>query len=135
MHASARSADLIAASQAFHWFDHARFFAEVRRVARPGAVLAVWCYGLDVELAAPPFEIRVTWRIEQLIGYLETWSALATYRRVRGDDPMPVIVPKIERAWGAADEREVRWPVGMRAFRVQPGATPQPRWPRSVVRA
>lgn len=38
------SADLVTVAQAFHWFDHARFYDEVRRVAAPGGVLAVWCY-------------------------------------------------------------------------------------------
>jgi SAM-dependent methyltransferase len=39
-------ADLLTVAQAFHWLDHARFFAEVRRVVHPGGVLAVWCYNL-----------------------------------------------------------------------------------------
>jgi ubiquinone/menaquinone biosynthesis C-methylase UbiE len=41
------SADLVTAAQAFHWFAHDRFFAEVERVLRPGGLLAVWCYGLS----------------------------------------------------------------------------------------
>jgi ubiquinone/menaquinone biosynthesis C-methylase UbiE len=39
-----RCFDLVTVSAAIHWFDRPRFFAEVRRVARPGAVLAVWSY-------------------------------------------------------------------------------------------
>jgi SAM-dependent methyltransferase len=39
------SASLVCVSQALHWFDLAAFHAEVRRVARPGAVLAVSAYG------------------------------------------------------------------------------------------
>ena len=38
------SVDLIAVAQALHWFDLPAFYAEVRRVARPGGALAVWCY-------------------------------------------------------------------------------------------
>jgi SAM-dependent methyltransferase len=154
--ADAGSADLVTASQAFHWFDHAKFFEEARRVLRPGGVLAVWCYGFaeitpevdavvmelyegtlgkywgperrvveDLyrgiafpsslrEIEAPKFEIRARWRVEQLVGYLGTWSALATYRRERGEDPMLTVVPKIEAAWGEA-AREVRWAIGVRA--------------------
>jgi SAM-dependent methyltransferase len=37
-------ADLVTVSAALHWFDRPRFYAEVRRVARPGAILAVWSY-------------------------------------------------------------------------------------------
>ena len=43
---AAGSVDLVAAAQALHWFDSARFFAEARRVLAPGGVVAVWCYGL-----------------------------------------------------------------------------------------
>jgi SAM-dependent methyltransferase len=37
--------DLVAVAQALHWFDLPAFCAEAARVARPGAVLAAWCYG------------------------------------------------------------------------------------------
>ncbi|MFJ4457289.1 class I SAM-dependent methyltransferase [Pseudomonas sp. NPDC089392] len=41
-----RSADLITAAQAAHWFDLPRFYAEARRVASPGAILALISYGV-----------------------------------------------------------------------------------------
>ena len=41
-----RSADLITAAQAAHWFDLPRFYAEARRVANPGAILALISYGV-----------------------------------------------------------------------------------------
>ncbi len=41
-----RSIDAVTVAQALHWFDRPAFFAEVARVARPGAVLAVWTYNL-----------------------------------------------------------------------------------------
>ncbi len=40
------SADLITVAQALHWFDLDAFYAEVRRVAKPDGVLAVWTYSL-----------------------------------------------------------------------------------------
>ena len=40
------AAGLLVAAQAFHWFDHAAFFAEVKRVVRPGGTLAIWCYAI-----------------------------------------------------------------------------------------
>jgi SAM-dependent methyltransferase len=50
-----RSASLVTAAQAAHWFDLPAFHAEVRRIARPGALLALISYGvpkLDEELDA-----------------------------------------------------------------------------------
>jgi SAM-dependent methyltransferase len=40
------SVDLVAAAQAFHWFDFDRFFAEVRRVLAPGGAVVLWTYNL-----------------------------------------------------------------------------------------
>lgn len=38
--------DLITVGQALHWFDREVFYQEVKRVAKPGALLAAWGYGL-----------------------------------------------------------------------------------------
>ncbi|WP_120633806.1 class I SAM-dependent methyltransferase [Ruegeria sp. EL01] len=40
------SVDLVTAAQAAHWFDLDAFYAEVRRVARPDALLALISYGV-----------------------------------------------------------------------------------------
>lgn len=40
------TADLVTVAQALHWFDIDAFHAEVRRVVRPGAILAEWSYDL-----------------------------------------------------------------------------------------
>ena len=39
-----RSADLVTAAAAAHWFPHEAFHAEVRRVIKPGGMVAVWTY-------------------------------------------------------------------------------------------
>ena len=44
------STDLVTVAQAIHWFDLDRFYAEARRVLKPGGVIAAWTYTLlDVE--------------------------------------------------------------------------------------
>lgn len=40
------SADLVTIAQALHWFDFDRYYAEVRRVLKPGGVIAAWTYQL-----------------------------------------------------------------------------------------
>lgn len=40
------SCDLVTVAQAVHWFDTTAFYAEVRRVLRPGGVIAIWGYVL-----------------------------------------------------------------------------------------
>jgi len=41
-----RSVDLVAAAQAAHWFDLKLFYPEVRRVLRPGGIVALWQYAV-----------------------------------------------------------------------------------------
>ncbi len=54
---SSGSVDLVTAAQAAHWFDVEAFYAEARRVLRPGGVIAVWCYNLC--RIAPPIDERL----------------------------------------------------------------------------
>lgn len=46
------STDAICVAQALHWFERDGFFAECRRVLRPGGVLVVWGYQ-DIEVPGP----------------------------------------------------------------------------------
>ena len=154
--------DLVTVAQALHWFDLTRFYQEARRVARPGAVLAVWCYGvcevpaasgnaelqhyysnivgphwtperhlvesgyrtLDFptpELQPPAFTMRLEWSLDQLLGYVSSWSASARYLKERGEDPVPRLRSALLIHWGAATSRyTVQWPVSLRAARLKP---------------
>jgi ubiquinone/menaquinone biosynthesis C-methylase UbiE len=38
------SASLVTVAQALHWFDHAAFYAEVKRVLKPDGLFAAWAY-------------------------------------------------------------------------------------------
>jgi SAM-dependent methyltransferase len=40
------SCDAVVVAQALHWFDLPRFWQEVGRTARPGALFAAWSYGM-----------------------------------------------------------------------------------------
>ena len=48
------SVDLVVAAASIHWFDLTRFYAEVRRVIRPGGVVAAWTY--HVAHLSPPLD-------------------------------------------------------------------------------
>lgn len=60
----AGTVDLVTAAQAAHWFDRPKFYAEVKRVLRPGGIVALWSYWLA----------RVTPEIDRVIDrfYTET---------------------------------------------------------------
>jgi SAM-dependent methyltransferase len=64
---SPASVDLITVAQALHWFDRPAFYAEVRRVARPGAVIAAWTYGVH-HIEGSQINATVRHFYEQVVG-------------------------------------------------------------------
>lgn len=64
------------------------------------------------ETAAPSFQINCEWNLAQLIGYLNTWSALGHYKKINGANPLTDIFPALQKTWGG-DEiiRQVCFPV------------------------
>jgi hypothetical protein len=70
------------------------------------------------EVPTPPFELRVRWSPRQLQEYLGSWSAVATYRRERGVDPVAPLMEHIAKLWGPSDRsRDITWPLGLRVGR------------------
>jgi SAM-dependent methyltransferase len=69
------------------------------------------------ELDVPVFDMRMAWSVDDLIGYLGTWSPLVRFRRERGFDPLAQIVPELRAAWGDPAERTIVWPFSVRVFR------------------
>jgi len=61
------SVDLVVVAQALHWFVGEPFFAEVRRVVRPGGVFAAWTYALP-HFQSEPIEQVVHHFIADLLG-------------------------------------------------------------------
>lgn len=65
---AAGSIDLITIAQALHWFRLDEFYAEARRVARSGALIAAWSYGrtiidpaVDAAITRFHFETLADW--------------------------------------------------------------------------
>jgi SAM-dependent methyltransferase len=70
------------------------------------------------EVRPPAFELRVRWSLSQLQEYISSWSAVASYRRERGEDPVAPLMERIVKFWGPVDRlREVTWPLGLRVGR------------------
>ena len=68
-------------------------------------------------LSAPPFGMRKHWTIEELAGYLSTWSATRRYIAGNGSDPVAPFIDGLRAIWGAG-RRDVRWPLTVLAGRV-----------------
>jgi Methyltransferase domain len=71
------------------------------------------------EIPMPSFELRVIWTLGQLGDYLRSWSAVAQYRRDRGEDPVAPLLERLKNGWGAPERtREIVWPLGLRLGRI-----------------
>lgn len=67
------------------------------------------------EEEAPSFSMTANWRLEQLLGYLGTWSATQRYCKEQGMDPLDELRPRIQAAWGGQERtRTIRWPLSLR---------------------
>lgn len=72
------------------------------------------------ETQVPPFAMRAEWTLDQLCGYLGTWSAVAAYRKERQEDPVEPVRKQILGDWGdPAVTRTMLWPLSVRAFEVR----------------
>jgi len=72
------------------------------------------------EVAAPKFAIEARLTIEELVGYIGTWSAVTRYRADRGRDPLPILIHELGAAWGkdATEPHTITWPLFIRAGRI-----------------
>ncbi len=71
------------------------------------------------ESAAPLIELKSIWSLEEMEGYLHSWSATLEFMRIKGYDPVQEMHSQLAQAWGAPErERLVRWPLYFRIGRV-----------------
>jgi len=69
------------------------------------------------EITTPQFEMVAEWSVEQLLGYLRTWSATQRFMASEKRDPLMEIEAELRRAWGER-QRKVVWPLTVKVGRV-----------------
>ena len=71
------------------------------------------------EFTAPDFVIEQPMTLDDVAGYVRTWSATRAFVRHHRQDPVDGLVAELAHAWRAPQQtRLVRWPVAMRIGRV-----------------
>jgi ubiquinone/menaquinone biosynthesis C-methylase UbiE len=66
------------------------------------------------KLPSPSFRMSAKWTIKQLIGYINTWSAVKRYRNNMGSDPLESIEKELTRLGNIHSEfMDVYWPLSV----------------------
>jgi len=72
------------------------------------------------EIAAPEFALELSWNLDQVAGYVSSWSATARYMRAKGSDPVPLLRHSLAAVWpDTGSEVALRMPLGLRAARLR----------------
>ena len=70
------------------------------------------------EIRTPDFSMQMDWTLDQLLGFLQTWSAVKRYITDRGIDPVSEIGSTLKPFWGNADKTKlVKMPLYLRVSR------------------
>ena len=68
------------------------------------------------EISTQPMEISLQWNLEQLMGYISTWSAVKKAKSVGKEDLLIQFHKELSELWGDPTQlRTIVWPVNIRA--------------------
>jgi SAM-dependent methyltransferase len=67
------------------------------------------------EITPPAFEMKATWKLENMTGFLASWSAVRKLVDAQGESAFDEPLKELERIWKKGTEvREIRWPLHFR---------------------
>lgn len=64
------------------------------------------------------FAQKVMWTVEDLTGYLNTWSAVQHYLKANTENPVDAVFEDFKKAWGNEKKKEFRFPTLLRIGRL-----------------
>jgi len=71
------------------------------------------------EFAAPDFVIEQRMTLEDVAGYVRTWSATRAFVKQHRQDPVEGLVNELSGVWGPPQQSRLsRWPIAMRIGRI-----------------
>jgi hypothetical protein len=67
------------------------------------------------EIQPPEFEMKAVWELENMVGFLASWSAVRKLVEAQGESAFDEPVKELERIWKKGTKvREIRWPLHFR---------------------
>jgi SAM-dependent methyltransferase len=72
------------------------------------------------KITPPEFEMQANWELDQLVGFLNSWSATRRYQKEHGQNPIELVWESLSGAWGdPTRQRSIRWPIYLLVGRIQ----------------
>jgi len=77
----------------------------------------------ETDSAIPEFNMTMLWSLDDLMGYLATWSSVLAYKTARGEDPLREVHSDLYDVWGSpndkkGDKKNIKWPLSFKIGRV-----------------
>ncbi len=95
-----------------YWNTLNGYWAEERKMVDAGYAGLIMPFE---QLSPPQFAMTARWSLEQVLGYLGTWSAVRKYRESNEHDLIEDVAARLQPAWGeAALEKAISWPLSLR---------------------
>lgn len=71
------------------------------------------------EVEVSEIHMQAVWNLDQLIGYLNTWSAVKEAQKVLGYNPVDLFKTALLAEWGdLSQQKKITWPLSIRAGKV-----------------
>lgn len=70
------------------------------------------------EIESPAFEMQYDWTLDQLVGFLNTWSAVRHYIAKHGVNPVDSLDKELQQIWTEDEKKKIYFPVLLKLGRI-----------------
>ena len=71
------------------------------------------------EITPPKFTMETEWNLDDLVGFLSSWSAIPIYLKAEGVHPLDKIFDELQGSWGKPSQKKlIKWPLFFRIGKV-----------------
>lgn len=71
------------------------------------------------EIASPSFEMEYEWTMDQLTGFLRTWSAVNHYLLKHGNNPVDIFELSLKQIWEEGAKKTIHFPLLLKLGRIE----------------
>jgi SAM-dependent methyltransferase len=72
------------------------------------------------EVPAPKFEMKVNWNLDDLVCYMQTWSAVKRFSKEKKFNPLSLVMEELERLWWKRDKQKVaKWDINLSVGKIK----------------